>query len=40
MNVLWNVKFLSEVIFLLHDVGQTFVRDVEEINKGLDIASF
>lgn len=34
------MQFLSEIIFLLHDVGQTFVRNVEEINEGLYISSF
>lgn len=40
VKVLWDVEFFPEVIFLLHDVGQTFVRNVEEINEGLDIATF
>jgi hypothetical protein len=31
---------LSEVVFALHDVGQAFMRDVEEIDEGLHVAAF
>lgn len=37
--VLWNMQFLSEIILLLHYVGKTLMRDVEKIDKGLNISS-
>lgn len=39
-EVLWEVDCLSEVVFALHDVGQAFVGDVEEIDEGLHVAGF
>ena len=31
---------LSEIVFLLHDVGKALVRDVEEVDEGLHVACF
>lgn len=39
-SLLWNMQFLSEVVLLLHDVGETLVGDVEEIDEGLHVARF
>lgn len=36
--LLWKVHLLSEVIPALHHVGQTPMRDVEQIDEGLHIA--
>lgn len=39
-GVLWEVQFLSEVVFVFHDVGETLVGDVEEVDEGLHVACF
>ena len=40
IRLLRDVQLFSEVVLLLHDVGEALVRDVEEIDEGLDIAGF
>ena len=37
--LLWDVDFLSEVVFIVHEFGHALVRDVEHVNVGLYIAS-
>ena len=37
--LLWDVDFLSEVVFIVHEIGHALVRDVEQVNEGLYIAS-
>jgi hypothetical protein len=32
------VEAFSEVVLLLHEVGEALVRDVEEVDEGLDVA--
>ena len=34
------MQFLSEVIFLFHDVREALMGDVEKVDKGLDVACF
>lgn len=31
---------LAEVVFVLHDIGQAFVGDVEQVDVGLHVAVF
>lgn len=40
MGVLWDVDVLAEVVFVLHDIGQAFVGDVEQVDVGLHVAVF
>ena len=37
--LLWDVDFLSEVVFIVHEIRHALVRDVEQVNEGLYIAS-
>ena len=37
--LLWDVDFLSEVVCIVHEIGHALVRDVEQVNEGLYIAS-
>jgi hypothetical protein len=36
--LLWDVEWFSEVILLVHEVGEALVRDVEEVDEGLHVA--
>ena len=38
-NVLRDMELLSKIIFLFHDIGQTFVRNVEEIDERLYVST-
>jgi hypothetical protein len=37
-GLLWDVQTFSEVVLPLHEVGKALVRDVEEVDEGLDVA--
>ena len=37
-EILGEVEFLAEVVAAFHEVGQTLMGDVEQINKRLDVA--
>lgn len=39
-GLLWYMQAFSEVVLLLHEVGQALVRDVEEVDEGLDVSGF
>lgn len=36
--LLWDVEPFSEVVLLLHEVGEALVRNVEEVDEGLHVA--
>ena len=35
--LLWDMEAFSEVVLLLHEVRQALMRDVEEVDEGLDV---
>lgn len=37
--LLWDVDFLSEIVLIVHEIGHALVRDVEQVDEGLYIAS-
>lgn len=39
-ELLWDVEAFSEVVLLLHEVGEALVGDVEEVDEGLNVACF
>lgn len=37
-GLLWYMQAFPEVVLLLHEVRQALVRDVEEVDEGLDVS--